>query len=95
MENIKRKIRDEGQEKHLPVITETEEGFEIKVGEKEHPMEKEHYGEWIEINLEDGNSCKVFLDYTKKPKIIFHTKEKITKVRIYCNIHDLWEKNND
>jgi len=99
MELIISKNKDEGTEKHLPVIEELppnacreRDGFKIKVGEVEHPSEDSHYIEWIEINTVDGKSGKKFLKPGDKPIVDFHTRIEVTAIRVYCNIHGLWEK---
>jgi superoxide reductase len=93
------KNKEEGTEKHLPVIEELpantcqgKDGFKIKIGEIEHPSEENHYIEWIEINTKDGKSGKKFLKPGDKPEADFYTRIDITSVRVYCNIHGLWEK---
>ncbi len=93
------KTNEEGVEKHLPVINELpanvcqgKDGFKIKIGEEEHPQEENHYIEWIEINTADGKSGKKFLKPGDAPEADFYTRINITSVRVYCNIHGLWEK---
>ncbi len=84
------KSQDEGQEKHLPVIEKTDNGFKIKIGSVPHPMTAEHYIEWIEI-VADGKSYKTFLKSGDAPEAEFYiTAEKIN-ARAYCNIHGLWK----
>jgi len=99
MELLEAKNKDEGLEKHLPVIEEMppnvcrdKDGFKVKVGETEHPMEESHYIEWIEINTADGKSGKKFLKPGDKPEAEFYTRVEIISVRAYCNIHGLWQK---
>jgi superoxide reductase len=98
MELLIAKKKDEGLEKHLPVIEELpanvcreKDGFKIKVGQTEHPMEENHYIEWIEINTVDGKSGKKFLKPGEKPEADFYTRMKISSVRAYCNVHGLWK----
>ncbi len=98
MELVDAKSKEEGVEKHLPVVEELppsacqgKDGFKIKVGETEHPMEENHYIEWIEINTTDGKSGKKFLKPGGKPEAEFYTRKEITSVRAYCNIHGLWK----
>ena len=90
MELQQEKIQDEGNEKHVPIIEHDEQGVIIKVGSVNHPMEQEHYIEWIEISTEKGESKK-FLKPGDKPEISFPVKADNIKVRIYCNIHGLWK----
>jgi len=56
------------QEKHIPII----EGNKVKVGSVEHPMEEEHYIEWIEATSDSGlEPCKKFLKPGDKPEVEF------------------------
>ncbi len=77
-------------EKHAPVIEKNKEGVKIKVGNIEHPMESDHYIEWVEISTDRGFSKK-FLKPGQKPEEKFPVKEKIKKARMYCNVHGLWK----
>ena len=60
------KTEDEGLEKHVPVVEETENGVKVKVGSIEHPMEENHYIEWIEIITPD-RVLRKFLNPGEKP----------------------------
>lgn len=93
MELLIEKNSDEGQEKHIPVITKTENGVTISIGSIPHPMEENHFIEWIEINTLDGKSGKKFLKPNEKPEAFFQTKSEIESARAYCNIHGLWKSN--
>ena len=83
---------DKGEyaDKHMPVIEKNNEGVKVKIGAVEHPMEEKHYIEWIEILTEKGSSKK-FLRPGEKPEEVFPVKTKITKSRMYCNVHGLWK----
>ena len=98
MNLMKEKTRGEGQEKHSPIIEELpptacreKAGVKIKVGEKEHPMNEDHYIEWIEIITADGKRGKKFLQPGEKSEIEFYTKIEVIGARAYCNIHGLWK----
>lgn len=98
MELLEEKDTDEGLEKHVPVIEELpanicqgKDGFRIKIGKVEHPMEENHYIEWIEIIPADNKRGKKFLEPNDKPEAEFFTRKKITGARAYCNIHGLWK----
>ena len=90
MELLKEKTEDVGKEKHVPVIEETETGVIVKVGSVPHPMEGNHYIEWIEV-IDDGRSYRKFLKPGDKPEAEFGIKGggKI-EAREYCNLHGLW-----
>lgn len=90
MELLKEKTEDAGQEKHMPVIEQTETGVKVKVGSIPHPMEKEHYIEWIEI-IADGKNYRKFLKLGDKPEATFEIKAEKIKAKEYCNIHGLWK----
>ena len=88
---ILQKEQTEGEyaEKHAPVITKNEEGINVKIGAVEHPMEDDHYIEWVEIFTEKAYSRK-FLKPGMKPEANFPTKKEIKDARMYCNKHGLW-----
>jgi superoxide reductase len=73
MELLKEKTEDVGKEKHMPVIEETETGVIVKVGSVPHPMEGNHYIEWIEV-IDDGRSYRKFLKPGDKPEAEFGIK---------------------
>ncbi len=97
MKLMEEKNKEEGIEKHLPVIEELppnmcqgKDGFKIKIGEVNHPSEENHYIEWIEINTINGKSGKKFLEPGDEPESNFHTRHEVESARAYCNIHGLW-----
>lgn len=79
-------------EKHVPQIEKTENGFKIKIGSIAHPMEENHYIEFVEIFTSDGKVGRKFLKPGELPEVEFNTKSQILKIREYCNIHGLWIK---
>ncbi len=89
MELKEEKNEDEGLEKHIPVIEKTENGVLVKVGSIAHPMEAEHYIEWIEI-IDNGKCCRKMLKAGDAPEAEFKTTSENVQARAYCNIHGLW-----
>lgn len=75
-------------EKHVPVIVGINRK-KVKIGEKKHPMETNHYIEWIEAEGDNGEICKIFLKPGMKPEAKFSFKVK--NARAYCNLHGLWK----
>ena len=67
MELLEEKSEDQGNEKHIPVVEQTEKGVKVKVGAVEHPMEENHYIEWIEV-VADGKVCRKFLKPGEAPE---------------------------
>ncbi|MBU0760161.1 MAG: desulfoferrodoxin [Nanoarchaeota archaeon] len=90
MKLLEGKTSDEGNEKHVPVIEKTEKGFLVKVGSVEHPMEQEHYIEWIEI-IADNKVYRKFLNPGDKPEAQFEIQAESITAREYCNLHGLWK----
>ncbi len=90
MELLQEKERDEGLEKHVPVIEKTESGVKVRVGSVPHPMEASHFIEWIEI-VADGKACRKFLKPGDAPDAEFEVKAEKIEAREYCNVHGLWK----
>ncbi|MBA7688631.1 Desulfoferrodoxin [subsurface metagenome] len=90
MELLKEKTEDVGLEKHVPVVEKTEKGIKVKIGSVPHPMEQNHYIEWVEI-IADGGVCRKFLKPGDMPKAEFEIKAEKIEAREYCNVHGLWK----
>jgi len=91
MTSLQENTVDASREKHVPVIEKTDNGIKVKVGSIAHPMEEQHYIEWIEI-ITGGNSCRVFLKPGDVPEAEFPVQFSSDLVaRAYCNIHSLWK----
>ncbi len=90
MELKEERNEDEGHEKHVPVIERTAKGVKVSVGSTPHPMESEHFIEWIEI-VAEGYYCRKFLKPEDRPEVEFETDAENFIVREYCNVHGLWK----
>ena len=90
MRLLEENTKDAALEKHIPAVEKTDTGIKVKVGEIEHPMDEDHYIEWIELIANDGKNEKKFLNPNGKPEVEFHIKGEVAAVRAYCNLHDLW-----
>ena len=93
MELLKEKTKEEGLEKHLPVLEKTAKGIKVKIGSVPHPMESAHYIEWIEL-IVDNKIWRQFLKPGQKPEAEFALKVddgKKVQAREYCNLHGLWQ----
>jgi superoxide reductase len=77
-------------EKHVPVIEKTADGFKVNVGSVAHPMEAEHYIEWIEV-IVGGKAYRQFLKPGEAPEAIFCVDADQVTAREYCNLHGLWK----
>lgn len=91
MIKLEAKTEDQGREKHVPVVEETDSGIKVKVGSIEHPMEDGHYIKFIEILLEDRIIRKE-LKPGQAPEVKYcATKSDVIEVREFCSIHGLWK----
>lgn len=92
MNLLEEKTEEEGREKHLPVIEETDHGVRVTIGSTLHPMVEKHYIEWVEVAVGD-KVLRKFLKPGDEPEATFGIADKqmgIAKVRAYCNVHGLW-----
>lgn len=87
---MKENSTDAATEKHVPVMTKTEHGVTVKVGSAPHPMEAEHYIEWIEV-IAGGKAYREFLEPGGAPEATFCVTGKITALREYCSKHGVWK----
>jgi superoxide reductase len=81
---------DAAKEKHVPVIEKIAGGYKVKVGAVAHPMQPEHYIEWIEL-LADGSAYRRFLQPGQAPEAVFKVEAKSVSARELCNLHGLWK----
>ena len=81
---------DGDQEKHVPVFTVDGNKVYVMVGEKAHPMEKEHHIEWISLQTKMGNQRKC-LNAGDSPSACFSicSGDEVEAVYAYCNLHGL------
>ena len=78
-------------EKHLPSITVSAGGLEVRVGSVPHPMEDGHHISFIYVQTENGGQRK-WLKAGAEPKCEFKfADDKPVAVYAYCNLHGLWE----
>jgi superoxide reductase len=91
MKLLEEKTDDSANEKHVPYIEKTDKGVLVKIGQnQEHPMNEEHYIEWIQL-IADDISYRKFLKPGDKPEAEFDIKAVKINAREYCNVHGLWK----
>ena len=81
---------DAAQEKHVPVVEKTADGYRVKVGSVEHPMLDEHFIQWIEL-LTPKSVLRRELKPGCKPEATFITNEECLCARADGNLHGLWK----
>ena len=83
---------DAAGEKHVPVITISNNTVKVAVGSIEHPSLPAHYIEWICLETDKGMQMK-----WGKPEVVpsaFFTiaeDETVLAAYEYCNLHGLWK----
>ena len=90
MKKLTENTTDAAKEKHVPVIEKVDGGYLVKVGSVTHPMEADHYIEWIEL-LVDGKAYRQFLSPGQAPEAVFTVTAENVSAREYCNKHGLWK----
>ena len=78
---------DASAEKHIPTYTKVEDEIFVKVN---HPMEKDHYIEWIML-VKENITCAVSLYPEQAAECRFKYIPGST-IYAYCNKHGLWMK---
>lgn len=91
MKEIVANTTDGVSEKHVPVYEIKGNMVHVKIGETEHPMQDEHYIQWIAVETTSGNQRKC-LKPGDKPEVCFALCEgdEIIAIYEYCNLHGLW-----
>ena len=90
MEPKQEKTEDHTQTVHRPVIEKNDTGVIVRVGEIAHPMESEHYIEWIEV-ITEHRVYRKHLEPGQEPSVEFCLEAEHIEARAYCNVHGLWK----
>jgi len=95
MELLEANTTDASVEKHVPAYEVDEQNGEIivKVGDVEHPMDKEHYIMWI-AQVADNTTTRVRL-LPEQAAMARMQYIKGATLFAYCNKHGLWKTEVD
>ena len=89
MEELSPNTVDASNEKHVPVVRQTEGGkLKVEVGSIPHPMTPEHHIVFIYVEMENGG---IRIDLKDKPEATAYCSDKPIAVYEYCNLHGLWK----
>ena len=89
MNKMEANTTDASLEKHVPVYEKVEDELLIKVGEIEHPMEKEHYFMWIaQVTQNKTTRVKLYPEQSTETRFPYIPGSTIYA---YCNKHGLWK----
>lgn len=92
MQGLQAGVTDGKTEWHVPQCVVNGNKVEVRIGEKPHPMEEDHYIEWVELVTNKGIYRK-YLKPDDEPCVRFMIcdEEEVCKVYAYCNKHKLWK----
>lgn len=91
MDLLVENANETAREKHVPVIEKADGGINVTVGGTLHPMDKDHYIEWIEV-ADGGLVCRQFLRSGDVPRAFLPLDHEGQTVRAHCNLHGLWKR---
>ena len=89
MKELKANETEASTEKHIPVYEKVEDEIAVRVGEVEHPMEKEHYIMWI-AQVTDNQTTRIRL-YPEQETTVRFKYIPNSILYAYCNKHGLWK----
>lgn len=89
MELLVANSEDAATEKHVPVYERVKDEIVVKVGEVDHPMEKDHYIMWI-AQVSDSQTTRVKL-YPEQDIAVRFKYVPGSILYAYCNKHGLWK----
>jgi len=90
MKQLKENSVDAALEKHVPVLSLNGTTAAVKVGSVAHPMDPDHYIEFIEL-LTAARVYRAELSPGKAPEASFDIHGEVIAARAYCNKHGLWK----
>ncbi len=91
MTKIEAGVVEASTEKHIPVVTVTDNLVKVNIGEVAHPMTEEHSITWVYLETCSGGHRKA-LKAGDEPTVTFALhNEKPVAVYAYCNLHGLWK----
>jgi superoxide reductase len=90
MELLVENSTDAAGEKHVPVIEKADGGTKVRVGSVPHPMQAEHYIEWIQV-IAGEQTYRQFLAPGQAPEAVFPVAPDGVVAREFCNLHGLWK----
>ena len=85
MEKLVANSVDASAEKHVPTYEKVDDQIKVVVN---HPMEEEHYIEWVELVTADRR-CRKFFKPGETAEAMFNYTPGAT-IYAYCNQHGLW-----
>lgn len=90
MQALEANTTEAAGEKHIPAVTVDGGTVKVTVGEVKHPMQPEHYIQWVYVQTEKGGQRKSFKPGDEPTTTFSVVDDKVVAVYAYCNLHGLW-----
>ena len=92
MVELKANTTDGAKEKHVPVVTVDGSVVKVAVGSAAHPMESDHWIQFVTLETSAGTSRRV-LNPGDAPEAVFALAagEKVVAAYEFCNKHGVWK----
>lgn len=90
MDLLEANTEDASLEKHMPVYEKTGNQIVVKIGEIAHPMEEDHYIQWIAL-VSERQTTRIRL-LPEEPSEVKFDYIPNSVIYAYCNKHGLWKK---
>ena len=74
----------------MPVYEKTGNQIVVKIGEIAHPMEEDHYIQWIAL-VSERQTTRIRL-LPEEPSEVKFDYIPNSVIYVYCNKHGLWKK---
>ena len=91
MKKLEAGVVEASREKHIPVVSVSDNTVKVVVGSVIHPMTEDHSIEWIYLETDKGGQRKS-LKPSDAPEVTFALSDE-TPIALYayCNLHGLWK----
>jgi superoxide reductase len=91
MAELKPNTTDAAQEKHVPAVSKAAGTIKVAVGSVTHPMQEEHFIEWIYIQTKKGGQRKTLKPGAEPAASFALVDDEAVAAYAYCNLHGLWK----
>ncbi|MGI6217789.1 MAG: desulfoferrodoxin family protein [Coriobacteriales bacterium] len=91
MEILEPNSTDAAQEKHVPAIEIDGDTLKVSVGSVLHPMDPDHYIEWVYVVTKEGVLARCFQPGEEPVASFDISGQNPISVFAFCNKHGLWK----
>jgi len=91
MQVIDPNTTDAATEKHVPVVQLADGKLTVKVGEVTHPMDEDHFIQWVYVITEEGLIVRCLKPGQAPEVVIDLDGQTPLSVFEFCNKHGLWK----